>query len=84
MPAFIHRRGLTTTSNILKTLYEDLTGNGFDNISIWIYASIGRTSLKPAIYAFSTSMTIFASLVIVGIMIFKNIKNRKEQKNESK
>lgn len=60
------------------------TGNGFDNISIWIYASIGRTSLKPAIYAFSTSMTIFASLVIVGIMIFKNIKNRKEQKNESK
>lgn len=32
MPAFIHRRGLTTTSSILQTLYEDLTGNGFDTV----------------------------------------------------
>lgn len=58
------------------------TGNGFDNISIWIYASIGRTSLKPAIYAFSTSMTLFATLVIVGIMVYKNWQGRKEKRHE--
>lgn len=32
MGAFIHRKGLTTTDNIMKTLYEDLIGNGFDPI----------------------------------------------------
>ena len=32
MGAFIHRKGLTTTSSIMTTLYEDLTGNGFDSV----------------------------------------------------
>lgn len=34
------------------------TGNGFDNLSIWIYGSIGRKSLTPSVYAFSTLLTL--------------------------
>ena len=33
------------------------SGNGFDNLSIWIYSSIGRKSLTPSVYAFSTIIT---------------------------
>lgn len=41
------------------------TGNGFDNLSIWIYSSIGRKSLTPSVYAFSTSLTLFTLLLLV-------------------
>ncbi len=41
------------------------TGNGFDNLSIWVYASIGRKSLTPSVYAFSTLLTILT----LGIMV---------------
>ncbi len=54
------------------------TGNGFDNISIWIYSSIGKTSLKPAIYAYSTSVTLLVSAVIVAILVVQNRKNAKK------
>lgn len=43
------------------------TGNGFDNLSIWIYGSIGRKSLDPAVYAFSTTLTIVTFLVLMAI-----------------
>ena len=42
------------------------TGNGFDNLSIWIYGSIGRKSLTPAVYAFSTLLTLFT---LVSLLI---------------
>jgi len=44
------------------------TGNGFDNLSIWIYSSIGRKSLSPSVYAFSTLVTLisFALLLIAN------------------
>ncbi len=54
------------------------TGNGFDNISIWIYSSIGKTSLKPAIYAYSTAVTLLVSAVIVVILVYQNRKNSKK------
>lgn len=41
------------------------TGNGFDNLSIWVYGSIGRKSLTPSVYAFSTLLT----LMTLGIMM---------------
>ena len=40
------------------------TGNGFDNLSIWIYGSIGRKDLTPAVYAFN-SIVIFGAMLIL-------------------
>lgn len=42
------------------------TGNGFDNLSIWIYGSIGRKSLTPSVYAFSTLLT-FTTLILLTV-----------------
>jgi spermidine/putrescine transport system permease protein len=46
------------------------TGNGYDNLSIWIYSSIGRKSLDPAVYAFSTTLTLLTFLVLLLINFF--------------
>lgn len=54
------------------------TGNGFDNLSIWIYSSIGRKSLTPSVYAFSTLLTTFTMLILVGI----NLKQSKDVKKK--
>lgn len=47
------------------------TGNGFNTLSIWIYSSIGRKSLFPGVYAFSTMLTIISILLIVGYDLIK-------------
>ncbi|HKL61152.1 MAG TPA: ABC transporter permease [Acholeplasma sp.] len=49
------------------------TGNGFDNLSIWIYGSIGRRSLTPSVYAFSTFVTI---MTLVSLFLYQYIKKR--------
>ena len=41
------------------------TGNGFDNLSIWIYGSMGRKSLTPSVYAFSTILTLVTMVTMV-------------------
>lgn len=41
------------------------TGNGFNTLSIWIYASIGKKSLDPAVYAFSTALTLVSMVLII-------------------
>ncbi|MDD3107365.1 MAG: ABC transporter permease, partial [Bacilli bacterium] len=55
------------------------SGNGFDNLSIWIYASIGRRSLTPAVYAFSTLLTLFT----LGILLIFNFIDKKKGKNKN-
>lgn len=57
------------------------TGNGFNNLSIWVYSSIGRKGLKPYVHAFSTLVT-FGSMVILLLINFLN--GRKAVKNEKK
>jgi len=49
------------------------TGNGYNTLSIWIYTSIGRKSLFPGVYAFSTALTI---LMIVAIVLYNILKNK--------
>ncbi len=49
------------------------TGNGYNTLSIWIYSSIGRKSLFPGVYAFSTLLTAFMILVVV---IYNLVKGR--------
>lgn len=49
------------------------TGNGFDNLSIWIYGSMGKKSLTPSVYAFSTLLTLFT---ILSLLVF-NFRRKK-------
>ncbi|HCB66220.1 MAG TPA: hypothetical protein DEP70_01395 [Acholeplasmataceae bacterium] len=55
------------------------TGNGFDNLSIWIYGSIGRKSLNPAVYAFSTLLT----LMTMGMMLAYQFLMKRGKKHET-
>jgi len=50
------------------------TGNAYDNLSIWIYSSIGRKSLSPVVYAFSILVIIVCILFLVGSMLLTNKK----------
>lgn len=48
------------------------TGNGFNTLSIWIYSSIGKKSLFPGVYAFSTALTAVSMiLIILYVLIMK-------------
>lgn len=49
------------------------TGNGYNTLSIWIYSSIGRKSLFPGVYAFSTALTLF---MITVIIVYNLVKGR--------
>lgn len=57
------------------------SGNGFDNLSIWIYSSIGRKSLTPSVYAFSTIITFGTMLVLFLINLLLNKKVKKNAKH---
>ncbi|MBU0997269.1 MAG: ABC transporter permease [Firmicutes bacterium] len=51
------------------------TGGGFDNLSIWIYAVIGRRNLTPSVYAFSTLLTLFT---LIGLMVYQFLQRQKK------
>lgn len=54
------------------------TGNGFNNFSIWIYGSIGRKSLTPAAYAFSSLITFGSMIVLLAIYFITRKKGAKK------
>ncbi|MBN2541067.1 MAG: ABC transporter permease [Bacilli bacterium] len=51
-------------------------GMSFDNLSVWIYGVIGRRDLSPSVYAFSTLLTIFTLVALIGYELSKNRKGR--------
>jgi spermidine/putrescine transport system permease protein len=57
------------------------TGSGFDNLSIWIYAVIGRRNLTPSVYAFSTLLTLFT---MIGLLTYQFLQRQKKGKNNEK
>ena len=57
------------------------TGNGYNTLSIWIYSSIGKKSLFPGVYAFSTALT---ALMIVGIILYNIVKGRIDDVKKNK
>ena len=57
------------------------TGNGFDNLSIWVYGSMGRKSLTPSVYAFSTLLTLFTMLTTIGYQSFQRKGRKKHEKH---
>lgn len=52
------------------------TGQGFDNVSIWIYASIGR-QMSPAVYAYNTAFSFLMIALLVIISVKSSLKKRK-------
>jgi spermidine/putrescine transport system permease protein len=52
------------------------TGQGFENVSIWIYASIGR-QMSPSVYAYNTAFSFLMILVLVVISVRGSIKKRR-------
>ena len=56
------------------------TGNGYNTLSIWIYSSIGRKSLFPGVYAFSTAVTLF---MITSIIAYNLLKGRLHHEKEN-
>jgi len=57
------------------------TGNGYNTLSIWIYSSIGRKSLFPGVYAFSTALTI---IMIICIVAYNLLKGRGQNEKKTK
>lgn len=49
------------------------TGNGFNNLSIFVYSSIGRRSLTPSVYAYSITLT----LITFGLLLVNHLLKRK-------
>ncbi len=43
------------------------TGNGFQNVSIWIYSRIGRRSFNPAVYSYNT-LVVFITIIILIVI----------------
>ena len=57
------------------------TGNGYNTLSIWIYSSIGRKSLFPGVYAFSTALTVCMIVIIIAYNLMKGrVKHEKKTK----
>ncbi len=52
------------------------TGQGFDNVSIWIYASIGR-QMSPAVYAYNTAFSFLMIALLIVISVRSSLKKRK-------
>ncbi len=48
------------------------TGNGFQNVSIWIYSRLGRRTFSPAVYAYNT-LVVFLTIGVLGYINVNNI-----------
>ena len=57
------------------------TGNGFNTLSIWIYSSIGKKSLFPGVYAFSTALTAVSMILIIIYMLIMKGRKGHAKKN---
>lgn len=47
------------------------TGNGFQNVSIWIYSRLGRRNFSPAVYAYNTLVVVLT----IGVLGYINVRN---------
>lgn len=54
------------------------TGNGFQNVSIWIYSRVGRRTFSPAVYSYNT-LVIFST--ITGLVVFNKIRRKNKEVN---
>jgi spermidine/putrescine transport system permease protein len=55
------------------------TGNGFKNVSIWLYSALQRRALNPAAYAYNTLIVLLA----IGVLGYINFGKNKRVKRRS-
>lgn len=55
------------------------TGNGFQNVSIWIYSRLGRRNFSPAVYAYNT-LIVFVTISVLGYINVRNTKREKRSR----
>jgi len=53
-------------------------GDGFQNVSIWLYSRLGRRSFSPAVYAYNTLIMGVTVLILIGL----SLKIKKGEQNE--
>ena len=53
------------------------TGNGFQNVSLWIYSRLGRRSFNPAVYSYNT---LIVFITITGLIVFNKVTNKRNLK----
>ncbi len=51
-------------------------GNGYQNVSIWIYSRLGRRTFSPAVYAYNT-LVVLITMIILFVFNQFNRKNKK-------
>lgn len=54
-------------------------GDGYQNVSIWIYSRLGRRTFSPSVYAYNT-LVVFVTMV--GLIIFNVVSQRKKIEGE--
>lgn len=52
------------------------TGNGFQNVSIWIYSRLGRRNFSPAVYAYNTLIVI----ITISVLGYINVRTKNRVK----
>lgn len=50
------------------------TGNGFQNVSLWIYSRLGRKSFNPAVYSYNT---LIVFITIIGLIVYNKLNNNR-------
>lgn len=53
-------------------------GDGFQNVSIWLYSRLGRRTFSPAVYAYNTLIMGITMLILMGL----SLKIRNGERNE--
>lgn len=67
---------LAFTMSIDDFVISFFTAGSFDNISIWVYSTIGKKSLTPVVYAYNTLITLGTLIVLLVINIRSYAKNK--------
>jgi spermidine/putrescine transport system permease protein len=68
---------LAFTMSIDDFVISYFTAGNFNNISIWIYATVGKRSLSPAVYAYNTLITLATLAILLLINIQSYFKAKK-------
>lgn len=56
------------------------SGNGVQNVSLWIYARLNRRNFSPAVYAYNTIVTV----VTIGVLTWVNTMQIKKKRSKMK
>jgi spermidine/putrescine transport system permease protein len=68
---------LAFTMSIDDFVISYFTAGNYNNISIWIYSTVGKRSLSPAVYAYNTLITLATLVILLLINLQSYFKAKK-------